>query len=62
LIELLLSQGIDINRLDSLKSSLLDFTTNLRGGNLEATKRLSKMELIKVIFLQRLNGLAGEII
>lgn len=40
MIELLLAQGIDINQLDSLKSSLLDFTTNLSGGNLEATKTL----------------------
>ncbi|AEA45673.1 ankyrin repeat domain-containing protein [Fluviicola taffensis] len=40
IIELLLSKGIDINIVDSLKSSLLDFTTNLEGGNLEATKTL----------------------
>ncbi len=39
-IELLLSKGIDINLVDSLKSSLLDFTTNLNGGNLEATMAL----------------------
>ena len=37
IIELLLSKGSDINLIDSLKSSLLDFTTNLSGGNLEAT-------------------------
>lgn len=37
IIELLLSKGIDINQMDSLKSSLLDFTTDLNGGNLEAT-------------------------
>ena len=42
IIELLLSKGIDINIVDSLKSSLLDFTTNLEGGNLEATKTLVK--------------------
>ncbi|MCX2449705.1 ankyrin repeat domain-containing protein [Pedobacter sp. PLR] len=40
IIELLLSKGIDINLVDSLKSSLLDFTTSLGGGNLEATKTL----------------------
>lgn len=40
IIELLLSKGIDINLVDSQKSSLLDFTTNLNGGNIEATKTL----------------------
>ncbi len=39
-INLLLSKGADINVLDSLKSSLLDYTTNLRGGNIEATTTL----------------------
>ncbi len=40
MIELLLSRGADINLVDSLKNSLLDFTTNLEGGNLEATQTL----------------------
>ena len=40
IIELLLEKGADINTVDSLKSSLLDFTTNLEGGNLEAAQTL----------------------
>lgn len=40
MIELLLSKGVDVNLVDSLKSSLLDFTTCLDGGNLEAAKAL----------------------
>ncbi|MHA7967760.1 ankyrin repeat domain-containing protein [Paenibacillus sp. CAU 1782] len=40
IIELLLSKGVDINLLDSSKSSLLEFTTNLSGGNLEAAVTL----------------------
>ncbi|WP_281198616.1 ankyrin repeat domain-containing protein [Paenibacillus oryzae] len=39
-IELLLSKGVDVNLLDSSKSSLLEFTTNLSGGNLEAAVTL----------------------
>ncbi len=40
IINLLLSKGIDINMLDSLKSSLLDHTTGNEYGNIEATKTL----------------------
>jgi len=50
IIELLLSKGIDINQIDSLKSSLLDFTTNLDGGNLEATKTLIENGIDKKYF------------
>ncbi|MBB6273910.1 ankyrin repeat protein [Pedobacter cryoconitis] len=40
IIELLLLKGVDVNLVDGLKSSLLDFTTNLEGGNLDAAKTL----------------------
>ena len=50
IIELLLSKGININIVDSLKSSLLDFTTNLEGGNLEATKTLVENGIDKKFF------------
>ncbi|CAH1059861.1 ankyrin repeat domain-containing protein [Paenibacillus pseudetheri] len=50
IIELLLSRGVDINQVDGLKSSLLDFTTNLDGGNLEATKTLVENGIDKKYF------------
>ncbi|MCE7040142.1 ankyrin repeat domain-containing protein [Dyadobacter sp. CY312] len=50
IIELLLSKGIDINIVDSLRSSLLDFTTNLHGGNIEATKTLVENGIDKKYF------------
>ncbi|MGG4095321.1 ankyrin repeat domain-containing protein [Paenibacillus lautus] len=50
IIELLLFMGVDINQVDGLKSSLLDFTTNLDGGNLEATKTLVENGIDKIYF------------
>ncbi|MCR8843311.1 ankyrin repeat domain-containing protein [Paenibacillus sp. SC116] len=50
IIELLLSKGIDINQVDGQKSSLLDFTTNLEGGNFEATKTLVENGIDKQFF------------
>ena len=50
IIELLLLSGVDINQLDALKSSLLEFTTNLNGGNLEATKTLIENGIEKAYF------------
>ena len=49
IIELLLSRGVDINILNH-KNSLLDFTTNLEGGNLEATKTLVENGIDKKYF------------
>ncbi|RAV23230.1 ankyrin repeat domain-containing protein [Paenibacillus contaminans] len=50
IIELLLSRGVDINQVDALKSSLLDFTTNLNGGNVEAAKTLVENGIDKKYF------------
>ncbi|MGY0035367.1 ankyrin repeat domain-containing protein [Pedobacter sp. NJ-S-72] len=50
IIELLLLKGADINLVDSLKSSLLDFTTNLEGGNLDAAKTLVENGIDKKYF------------
>jgi ankyrin repeat protein len=50
IIELLLSKGIDINLLDSQKDSLLDFTTALGDGNLNATKALVENGIDKKYF------------
>ena len=50
IIELLLSKGSDLNLVDRPESSLLDFTTNLNGGNLEAVMTLVENGIDKKYF------------